>query len=103
MRRKNMQKKSKPFISISTVLALLAVWLLSGCVTPQPPLPPGPVSSVQLPPLPTFARQPETPSECLPTCLDALTSERAYWQTLLTGDTLPAAPASASTTPPARN
>lgn len=103
MRRKTMPKKSKPFISISTVLALLAVWLLSGCVTPQPPLPPEPVRSVQLPPLPTFARQPATPSECLPTCSDALTSERAYWQTLLTGDTSPAAPASASTTKPAKN
>lgn len=103
MRRKTMPKKSKPFISISTALALLAVWLLSGCVTPQPPLPPEPVRSVQIPPLPKYARQPETPSMCLPTCLDALTNERAYWQTLLTGDTSLAAPASARTTPPATN
>lgn len=103
MRRKNMQKKSKPFISIWTVLALLAVWLLSGCVTPQPPLPPEPVRSVQLPPLPTFARQPEIPSECWPTCWDALTSERQSWLKSLTSDTSPAAPASASTTPPAKN
>lgn len=103
MRKTPTPKKSPPFSTIATVLALLAVWLLSGCVTPQPPLPPEPVRSVQLPPLPTFARQPATPSECLPTCLDALTSERESWQTLLTGDTLPAAPASASTTAPARN
>jgi len=103
MRRKTMPKKSPPFISISTVLALLAVWLLSGCVTPPKPLPSAPVRSVQIPPLPTFARQPATPSACLPTCLDALTNERAYWQTLLTGDTSPAVPVSASTTPPAKN
>ena len=103
MRKTPTPKKSPPFISTWTVLALLAVWLLSGCVTPQPPLPPEPVRSVQPPPLPTFARQPEIPSECWPTCLDALTSERAYWQTLLTGATSPDAPASASTTPPAKN
>lgn len=103
MPRKPTPKKSPPFISASTVLLLLAVWLLSGCKTPPPPLPSEPVRSVQLPPLPTFARQPEIPSECWPTCLDALTSERAYWQTLLTGDTSPAAPASASTTAPAKN
>ena len=103
MPRKSMPRKSPPFISISTVLVLLTVWLISGCVTPQPPLPPEPVRSVQLPPLPTFARQPETPSECLPTCLDGLTKERAYWQTLLTGEASPAAPASASTTRPGKN
>ena len=103
MRKKPTPKKSPPFISIWTALALLGVWLLSGCVTPPPPLPSEPVRSVQLPPLPTFARQPATPSECLPTCLDALTSERAYWQTLLTGEASPAAPARASTKPPATN
>ena len=102
MPRKPTPKKSPPFISASTVLLLLAVWLLSGCAAPPKPLPSEPVRSVQLPPLPTFARQPATPSECLPTCLDALTSERAYWQTLLTSDTSPAAPASAITTPPAK-
>lgn len=103
MRKTPTPKKSPPFISTWTVLALLAVWLLSGCVTPQPPLPPEPVRSVQLPPLPTFARQPEIPSECWPTCWDALTSERQSWLRSLTSDTSPAAPASASTTPPAKN
>lgn len=103
MRKTPTPRKSPPFISTWTALALLAVWLLSGCETPRPPLPPEPVRSVQLPPLPTFARQPEIPSECSPTCLDGLTSERAYWQTLLTGEASPAAPASASTTPPEKN
>lgn len=99
MRKTPTPKKSPPFISASTVLLLLAVWLLSGCETPPKPLPSAPVRSVQIPPLPTWARQPATPSECLPTCLDALTRERESWQTLLTGATLPGAPASASTTP----
>ena len=103
MPRKPMPRKSKPFISIWTALALVLLWSLAGCETPPAPPSSKPVPSVQLPPLPSYARQPQTPLECSPTCLDALTSERAYWQTLLTGDTSPAAPASASTTPPAKN
>lgn len=103
MRKTPMPKKSPPFIWTWPALALLAVWLLSGCAAPPPPLPSEPVRSVQLPPLPTFARQPETPSECWPTCLDALTSARESWQTLLTGDTSPAAPANSSTTAPGKN
>lgn len=102
MRKTPTPKKSPPFVSISTVLVIVLLWSLAGCVTPQPPLPPEPVRSVQIPPLPTWARQPATPSVCLPTCLDALTRERENWQTLLTGDTSPAAPASASTTQPAK-
>lgn len=103
MRKKNTAKKQKPFISLWTVLAMIAVWLLTGCGTPLPALSPKPVQSVQLPPLPSWARQPTTPSECLPTCLDGLTRERGYWQTLLNSGTLPAEPASESTTPPVKN
>lgn len=103
MHKKPTAKKSPPFVSISTALVIVLLWNLAGCVTQPPALPPEPVRSVQIPPLPTWARQPVTPSECLPTCSDALTRERENWQTLLTGDTLPAAPASASTTPPVKN
>lgn len=102
MPKKPTAEKSPPFVSIRTVLAIVLLWSLAGCVTPQPPLPPEPVRSVQIPSLPTWARQPVTPSECLPTCLDALTRERENWQTLLTGATSPDEPASASTTPPAK-
>ena len=103
MRKMPTPRKSPPFVSIWTVLWIVLAWSLFGCATPPQPLPSEPVRSVQLPPLPTFARQPATPSECLPTCLDGLTSERAYWQTLLTADTSPAAPVNVSTTPPVKN
>lgn len=100
MRKTPMPKKSPPFISTWTALVIVLLWSLAGCVTQPPAQQAEPVRSVQIPPLPTWARQPATPSECLPTCLDGLTSERAYWQTLLTGEASPAAPANASTTPP---
>lgn len=80
------------------VLAVLLTVLLPGCSTPPMPLQPKPVEGVRPQPLPTYARQPETPSECLPTCSDALTVERESWRTLLTDAALPAGPASASTT-----
>lgn len=100
MRKKPTPKRRKPFISIWAALAIVLLWSLAGCKTPPERPLSGPARSVQLPPLPTYARQPATPSACLPTCLDGLTRERTSWQTLLTGDTLPAAPASASTTRP---
>lgn len=99
MRKKPMAKRSPPFVSIWTVLVIALVLLLSGCKTQPVTLPSAPVRSVQAQPLPDWARQPATPSECLPTCLDALTRERKSWQSLLTGGTSPAAPASANTTP----
>lgn len=103
MRKTPTPKKSPPFISTWTALALLAVWLLIGCETPPPPLPSEPVRSVQLPPLPTFARQPEIQSACSPTCWDALTSERQSWLKSLTDATSLAEPASANTTAPEKN
>lgn len=103
MRKKLTQKKSPPFISIWAALALALMWSLAGCTLPLRPPPSEPVPSVQLQPLPAWARQPETPSECLPTCLDALTSERGFWQTSLTDATSPVAPASVSTTTPGKN
>ena len=84
---------------ILTVLIVLLSVLLLGCNTPPTPLQPKPVAGVKPSPLATHARQPETPSECLPTCLDALTVERESWRTLLTDAALPGAPANASTTP----
>ncbi|AOI98082.1 hypothetical protein WS66_20730 [Burkholderia sp. LA-2-3-30-S1-D2] len=52
-----------------------------------------------IPPLPPEARQPATPSICLPTCSAALTSARASWQSTLTVPASPASSASATTTP----
>ncbi len=52
-----------------------------------------------IPPLPPEARQPATPSICLPTCSAALTSARANWQSTLTAPVSPASSVSATTTP----
>jgi hypothetical protein len=51
-----------------------------------------------IPPLPPEARQPETPSICLPTCSAALANARASWRNMLTGPVLPASSASGITT-----
>ena len=48
---------------------------------------------VQLPPLPASARQPSAPSECLPSCTSALTSERERSANLLMPPKLPASSA----------
>lgn len=96
-------KKSKPSALSSAVLALVLTGNLGGCAKPLSPPLSGPVRSVQLPPLPDYARQPTTPSECLPTCLDALTRERESWRTSLTSGTLQVGPVNNSTTPPAPN
>ena len=103
MPKKDTPNKRRPFISIWTALAIVLLWSLAGCKTPPKPQPGAPVSSVQLPPLPIWARQPATPLECSPTCLDGLTTERSYWRSLLTGGTSQAGPASESTTPRAGN
>ena len=103
MRKMPTPRKSPPFVSIWTVLALLAVWLLSSCATPQPPLPSAPVKSVQIPPLPSYAKQPPTPSWCLPNCETGLTKERESWLGSLRTLTLPVLPASADTRKPTKN
>ncbi|ABA60058.2 gp57 [Burkholderia phage Bcep176] len=51
-----------------------------------------------IPPLPPEARQPATPSICLPTCSAALTSARESWRNTLTVPASPASSASATTT-----
>ena len=85
MQLRKPKPKPTPFVSNSTVIALLLVWLLSGCVT-QPKQPPSmPPEPVRLQPLPQSAIQPQLPPECFQTCLANLTSERERWRTLLTG------------------
>ena len=102
MHKKPMPPKPRPFVSISTVLAIVLLWSLAGCTTPPAPLPPEPVRSVQIPPLPTWARQPATQSVCSPTCSDALTKERESWRQSLMKAGSVGSPASAPTTPPAK-
>ncbi len=78
---------------------LLLTLLLSGCAASLPPLPPVVVKEAAIPPLAREARQPEIPSECLPTCSAALTVERESWLNTLTLPEPLAAPVSVPTTP----
>lgn len=97
MRRKPTGENSPPFVSIGTVIVLLALLWLSGCATPPAPPPVLPVKSVQIPPLPSYARQPQMPPECLPSCESGLTTARESWLGLLMTLTLPGLPASGDT------
>ncbi len=73
-------------------LALPLLVLLSACGSgPRQP------SFPRVPPLPLEARQPAIPSECLPTCLDALMSARESWLNTPTVPASPALPASGPT------
>ena len=98
MRKKPTPENSPPFISIVTVIALLVLLWLTGCATPPAPPPSLPVKSVQIPPLPSYARQPPMPPECLPSCESALTTERESWHGLLMTLTLPGLPANVDMT-----
>ena len=99
---KPMKSKTRPFLTTSAALGLLLVWLLAGCET-QPTQPPSePAKPVKLAPLPQYAKQPAMPSECLPSCLEGLTKERASWQTLLIGPTSPGELASGNMITPAK-
>ncbi|KVN36836.1 hypothetical protein WJ63_35180 [Burkholderia pyrrocinia] len=62
------------------LMPLLLLLLLTACASKSPYS-----SSVPaIPPLPPEARQPATPSICLPTCSAGLTRERESWQESLT-------------------
>lgn len=64
----------------------LTLWplllLLTGCAHDSPLL--RPVQGPSIPPLPAEARAPESPPECLPSCLQGLTTERESWLDTLT-------------------
>lgn len=75
-------------------LLLLPV-LLAGCANVSPLFKPQP--SLQIPPLPSAARQPSKPEMCSPTCSDALTKERESWLRMLTPPEQPAKPAKPAT------
>ena len=85
------------------LLALIALLLLaSGCAATLPTTSPPTVSGPQLQPLPASARQTAPPLICLPTCSDALTSERESWRQSLTPPAPVVPPASAPTMPPVK-
>lgn len=99
MPKKSTPPKQPDFVSWPTVALLLLLLLVSGCKTlPQTP-PSVPVRSVQVPPLPSYAIQPTTPSECLPSCLEWLTAQREEWLRLLQNAGRQGLPASEDTTP----
>lgn len=91
----------KPKRSLPVLLLTLCVLtvLLPACGTQPQQLQSEPVKPAAVPPLASEGRQPKTPPECLPTCLQALTPERESWQKLLMNAGLPVQPASAPTTP----
>ncbi len=75
-------------------MLLLLVLQLAACSSAS-------ISSSQppaIPPLPPEARQPATPSICLPNCSAGLTSARESWRRSLTSAASPANSASAVTT-----
>ena len=87
--------------------ALLPLLLLAACANDSPlsPVPQVPVlvsKQIQIPELPESAKQPTPPPECLPTCSNALMTERERWLGLLTPPTPPALPVSVPTPAPAR-
>lgn len=77
-----------------------ALLILSGCAVRQPNLPPVVMPGAKLPPLPPTSRQTQAPPWCLPTCLDALMSERTYWRKLLMNQGREGLPAKPITTAP---
>jgi hypothetical protein len=79
-----------------SAMLLLPLLLLAGCPASLPLSPPRHVEPPAIPPLPATARQPQTPSECLPTCSAGLTKLRESWRQQLT---LPASPASSVSVP----
>ncbi len=73
------------------LMLLLQMLLLTGCASRSPHS--SPTSGV--PALRPEARQPATPSICLPTCSAGLTRARESWQRSLTSEASPAGKASA--------
>lgn len=87
--------------------ALLPLLLLTACASGSQlsPVPQAPVlvsKQMQIPALPESAQPPTPPPECLPTCSNALMTERERWLTLLTAPTPPGQAASAPTPAPVR-
>jgi hypothetical protein len=76
-------------------LVMLLLCLTAGCSSPPSATS---VEPARIPPLPPEARQPPTPSWCLPTCSAALSRERMTWRSLLENEAQPAPSASALTT-----
>ncbi len=86
MRTNNALPRSRMLLLLALQLAACSSASISSS---QPPA---------IPPLPPEARQPATPSICLPTCSAALAKRRESWQRSLTNAALPASSASAITT-----
>lgn len=74
---------------------MLPLLLLTACASKSPSSSHGPT----IPPLRPEARQPMTPSICLPTCSDGLTRLRESSLESLTSAVSPASSVSATTTP----
>jgi hypothetical protein len=95
-RLKSRDKQTTAALLLCLMLLPLAL-TLQACTSNLPRTPLRIESAI--PPLPQTARQPVTPSICLPTCSSALMKERGNWRNTLTQPALPASSVSATTTP----
>lgn len=86
MLRKNVTRRAQMLLPL--------LLLLTACASKST----GSSNARGIPPLRPEARQPATPSICLPTCSAALTSARENWRNTLTVPASPASSASATTT-----
>ena len=82
-------KHNLPRLLLTALTALLA-----SCSASIPPLPLPSVKPPRIPVLPSQARQPPTPSECLPSCSAGLERELRSLSDLLTAPTSLVPPAS---------
>lgn len=90
LQRKNV---TKPWLMLAPLSLLLSSCACEPSGLPRPPAPPA------IPPLPAEARQPETPSMCLPTCSAGLTRERGIWLSMPIAPALPVKHANGHLTP----
>lgn len=76
----------KPLLKLAMprLILLLLALLVSACACKPNNSPPPPVLQARVPPLSKQARQPPTPSECLPSCSAGLTLERESLLKMLT-------------------
>lgn len=91
-----MKPKLKSLLRAPMLMMLAA--LATACSSVSPPLSPQPVPAPRIPALSPLSRQPAIPSECLPTCSAALTSERESWLNTPMPPASPARAASVTTT-----
>lgn len=83
MQQTNTPKRKENWPMNAALALLMLALLMAGCAAPQKPMPPQPVRSVQIPPLPETSRPPQKPLICSPDCLTAWQAEQQHLLNLL--------------------